>query len=346
MKFQDLYISGLGVHLPPPVAADDAIADGSYSKEEQEISGWVSVCAAGSRPAPDMAVRATDAALKGAVDGPEDIGLVLHTHAYHQGPDMWSAQNYIQRETLGGSAPAFVLQQGCNAMVSGMELAGCHLAAAPDRSAALITGADNFTVPQIDRWRLANNVAVGDGAAAVVLSSRSGFARVRSVACSSVPALEGLHRGDEPLHPPTGSTGGRIDLRERALQFADSTDAMLLDDHELIGSATASVVERALSDAEAKSSDIARVTHVNWGHERFLSRTLVPLGLSAEQGTLEFGRRVGHLGTCDQFAGLHHLLETGALRGGDLVLMIGVGGGLSLACAVIELLTPWEEGSA
>ncbi|GAA3731911.1 3-oxoacyl-[acyl-carrier-protein] synthase III [Spinactinospora alkalitolerans] len=346
MKFQDLYIAGLGVHLPPPVTVRDAIADGAFSDDEREISGWESVTVAGAVPAPDLAVRAALSALKGAGHAPEDIGLLLHTHAYHQGPDLWTPQNYIQRETVGGTAPAFALQQGCNAMVSGLALAGCHLAHASDRPAVLLTGADNFTVPQIDRWRLANNVAVGDGAAAVVLSSRSGFARVRSVSSSAVPALEGLHRGDEPLFPPNGSTGRPIDLRARAMWFAESSEAMLLSEGELIGAATAATVERAMADAGAEISDITRVTHVHWGHERFLKRTLSPLGLDIDQGMLEFGRRVGHLGTCDQFAGLHHLLDTGALRGGDLVLMLGVGAGLSLACAVVEVLTPWEGDSA
>jgi 3-oxoacyl-[acyl-carrier-protein] synthase III len=80
------------------------------------------------------------------------------------------------------------------------------------------------------------------------------------------------------------------------------------------------------------------VTHVSWGHERFLRRTTAPLGLETWRGTLEFSRRVGHCGASDQVAGLDHLIATGAVGPGDTVMMIGVGIGVSIACAVVRII--------
>ncbi|WP_406728598.1 3-oxoacyl-[acyl-carrier-protein] synthase III C-terminal domain-containing protein [Streptomyces sp. GD-15H] len=154
---------------------------------------------------------------------------------------------------------------------------------------------------------------------------------------ASVPSLELLHRGDEPLFPPGASVGRAVDLKERAAQYAASEAAAGLADHELIGSATGRAVKQALADADVEISDIARVTHMNWAHERFLRRTLAPLGLETWRGTLEFSRSVGHLGAGDQIAGLDHLLETGSLGPGDHVLMIGVGTGISISCVVLRV---------
>ncbi|GAA1397642.1 hypothetical protein GCM10009639_35260 [Kitasatospora putterlickiae] len=53
---------------------------------------------------------------------------------------------------------------------------------------------------------------------------------------------------------------------------------------------------------------------------------------------LDLGRTLGHLGACDQFLSLTHLLDSGALAPGDHVLLTGNGAGISLAAAVVEVL--------
>jgi hypothetical protein len=54
---------------------------------------------------------------------------------------------------------------------------------------------------------------------------------------------------------------------------------------------------------------------------------------------LEFGRRLGHLGTCDPVVALDHLTSTGGVGPGDHVLMLS-NGAASLACAVVEIVEP------
>ncbi len=338
MRTDSLFIAGLGACLPEPVSAADAIALGRYDADEQELAGWISTRVAGEVPGPDLAVAAGREAMDRSGHPPEEVDLLIHASTYHQGPDAWSPQHYVQRCTIGGQAPAMEIRQGCNGMVGGMELGACYLAAVPGRTAVLITAGDNFGAPLIDRWRSITNVVLGDAGAAMVLSRRDGFARVLAVSSGSAPSLELLHRGDEQLYPPGCTVGRVVDLRARALQFAESDSATKLPEAELIGRFTGRVVRRALEEAGVDVGKISRVTHVNWGHERYLRRTLAPLGFETGQGTLDFSRRVGHLGACDQVVGLYHLIDTEAVGPGDLVMMIGVGAGVSIACAIVEIL--------
>ena len=74
------------------------------------------------------------------------------------------------------------------------------------------------------------------------------------------------------------------------------------------------------------------------GSPRYVEGLLGPLGIAPERGMLDLGRTVGHLGACDQFLALAHLVDTGAVGPGDHVLLMGNGGGISLAAAVVEVL--------
>ncbi|MFJ9584782.1 ketoacyl-ACP synthase III family protein [Streptomyces acidicola] len=338
MRLDNVFIAGLGAHLPEPYPVERAVELGLYDLADAEHGSWVSVAVAGDTPAPDLAVAAGRLAMERSGLAAPDIDVLLHTSTHHQGPDAWSPQHYILRHTLDSDIPAIEVRQGCNGMITAIELAAYHLHALPDRTAALLTAGDNFGTPVMDRWRSMTNIVLGDAGTALVLSKNSGFAQVLSVSGASVPDLELLHRGDEPLFPPGPTLARTIDLKARATQYAASEAAAALTDGELIGSTTARAVKQALADADADVSGIARVCHLNWGHERFLRRTLAPLGIDTWRGTLEFGRRVGHLGASDQVAGLDHLVETGAVGAGDLVMLIGVGVGISISCAIVRIL--------
>ncbi|MET8972307.1 ketoacyl-ACP synthase III family protein [Streptomyces hydrogenans] len=337
MRLDDLYIAGVATHLPERFPVERAVELGLYDAEDAAQGNWVSVAVAGETPAPDLAARAGRLALERSGLDAADIDLLVHTDTHHQGPDAWSPQHYVLQEVLGTDVPALELRQGCNGMMAALEAAANHLHAAPERTAALLTSGDNFGTALMDRWRSMTNIVLGDAGTSLVVSRRGGFARVLSVAHASVPVLELLHRGEEPLFPPGATVGRPVDLKARAAQYASSEAAARLADHELIGSATKRAVKEALADAGVETADIARVTHMNWAHERFLRRTLAPIGLETWRGTLEFSRRAGHLGAGDQVAGLDHLLETGALAPGDHVLMIGVGTGISISCVVLRI---------
>jgi 3-oxoacyl-[acyl-carrier-protein] synthase III len=140
MRLSNVYLAGIGVCLPERVTAEAAIASGAYTAEEAKRSGWRSVTVAGSTPAPDLAVAAANQALERSGVAGDEIALLVHADLYHQGPDLWPPQQYVQRHTIGGNAPAFEVRQGCNGMIGAIGLAAGYLAVSGS-TAALLTGA-------------------------------------------------------------------------------------------------------------------------------------------------------------------------------------------------------------
>jgi 3-oxoacyl-[acyl-carrier-protein] synthase-3 len=234
------------------------------------------------------------------------------------------------------------VHQNSNGMLAAIEMSCCFLVMNRE-TAAMITGADNFGIPLFDRYRYATGAGtnrasiMGDAAGAVVLSRRHGFARLLAIRSMSVPRLEEMYRSGVPLFPPESTLGRQADLggrlahyRERHPEAAEAAKDALQQARTVLGA-------RTLAEAAVEASQITRVTHVFSGGERYISSVLGPLGIDASRGILEFGRRVGHLGSCDQVIGLNHLLATGEVGPGDHVLMLS-NGGASLACAVLEII--------
>ncbi|WP_329025660.1 ketoacyl-ACP synthase III family protein [Streptomyces sp. NBC_00690] len=261
---------------------------------------------------------------------------------------MWSPQHYILRHTVGGTIPAVEVRQGCNGFLATMELAGNHLGAAPGRDAALVTSADNWGDPLVDRWRATPGGLFGDAATAVVLSRVQGFARLVNVCATSLPELEELNRGGEPLFPPGCTTGVRVDLREHAATYKGNQD--LVQAGRLMGETQRALIRRTLDEAGLDVGDITRIAHQFVGDRQVLQRLLEPFGEDAvAKGVWDFGRAMGHTGANDQSSGLFHLLESGQLASGDHVMMLGAGAGIAFSCAIIRIVEPpvwaWRSSS-
>ncbi|MFE4519483.1 ketoacyl-ACP synthase III family protein [Kitasatospora sp. NPDC056783] len=334
MIFDELYLDGIAACIPDRVTLEEAVERGLCAAEDVAGMDWLSVAVAGDVAAPDMAVRAGLEALAMSRHPASDIAVLMHATVTHQGPDIWSSSHYVQRHTVGGSAPSVEIRQGCAGMVASLELAGCFLAAAPDRPAALITAADNWTHPLIARWRGTRWALFGDAATALVLSRRQGFARLVNVCSSSLPELEELNRGGEPLHPAGPTIGRQVVLPERITAFQGDQGAMA----KAIGLAESELIHRTLDEAGLNPRDIARVTHQSAGSRSIVEHILEPFDRELSLGTWEFGRRLGHTGASDQVAALHHLLTGREVHPGDHVMLLGTGVGMAFACAIVQVL--------
>lgn len=336
MRFDNLYIAGTGHWLPPTVDVAAAVAEGLCDQSSAAATGIQSVTVSGEDAAPEMAARAAGIALKRAgLCGP-DIHLILHATAYYQGHDTWCAPSYIQREAVGNHCPAIEVRQMSNAGMAAVELAASYLVAAPERSAALLTAGDRFCLPGFDRWRSDPGTICADGAGALVLSRQGGFARLRSVVSVSEPSLEGLHRGDDPFGPAPFAHRQPIDMATWKRAFTARYGVAY--PVERVRRAHREAVGRALREARIALTDIDWFVLPNLGRKRMLASYFAAFDIAPERTTWPWGRTVGHLGGADQFAGLHHLVETGALREGNRLLLLGVGGGFTWSCACAEIV--------
>lgn len=344
MRTPDMYIGGLGAFLPGTVSVERAVEQGVYSAEDAEMHEFAGAAVAGAVPAPEMALRAAEDAVKRAGRSPEDLDLLLYSSTWHQGPDGWLPHSYLQRHLVGGDVPAVEVRQGCNGMFGALELAASYLRAEPERSGALLVAADNYGTPLINRWYVGQGLIVGDAASAVVLTKEPGFAQLLSVCSTTVPEGEELHRSGEPMFPPTATTGSVQDFGSRFRHYhaSDPTGGSAL---ARIPEKMKAIVHQALDEAGTGIEELARAAFITHSREIVEQACMTPLGLPMSKSTWEYGRTIGHCGASDQILALDHLVTTGQLGPGDHMLLLGMAPGVVLSAAVVKILeTPsWSR---
>ncbi|MFE7977407.1 ketoacyl-ACP synthase III family protein [Streptomyces shenzhenensis] len=343
MKVENVYLAGLGTYIPELMPLEQAVKAGLLSPEEHEASGLESVAVEPALSAPEMAVRAAETAIRRSGHGPDDFAAVLHSATYLQGPDGWSPAHYILLHTLDRPITAAVVRQGCNGLLTSLEMAAHRLIASPDKDAVLLTAADNYNTPLVDRWRSSALFALADGGSSVVVSRRGGFAKVLAIGTASDPRLEWRHRTDDPLLPPQEPEAKPLDFETRVKywqrRWADGTTPPGGNFIDLL----ASVAEATLAEAGTSIAEVTRVTHVGFHQDSLNALYYEPLGIDAARGTWEHSRRIGHASASDVVIGLEHLWLTGGVTPGDTVLMIGTTPGMEVGCAVVEILHGPED---
>ena len=347
MRVEEIYIRGTSVRLPATSTVADAVASGACPPRIASATGMESVAYSPEESAAEMAVHAARGALERADsvgDGPLDVALLLHADTYHQGQDLWPVASYIQRETLGNSCQALEIRQMSNGGLVALDLAAAYLTARPDGGGeALLTTADRFCEPGIDRWRTDPGTPYADGGTALVLSRRGGFARMVSLALHADPELEPLHRGDEPFTTAPLRHRIPVDFEEAKRAFIGRVGMSYAITRAHGGQQT--VIKQALADAGMELADADWVVLPHFGRRRLQSIYYKPFGIDPERTTWHYSRTVGHLGAGDQFASLDHLVVTGRAAPGDRVVLVSVGAGYSWGCAVLEVTDrpQWAE---
>ncbi|MEU9665935.1 ketoacyl-ACP synthase III family protein [Streptomyces bobili] len=328
----ELYIAAASSWLPERMTLDEAERAGLVERARVWNTGIESLCVSADKSAPEMAVLAARAALERAECEPEDLHLLLHAYTYHQGHDVWPPASYIQQFSGGGSCPAIEVRQMSNGGMIALELAASYLTA-NDRPNALVTTADRFCLPGFDRWRSDPSSPFGDGGAAVVLSTRTGFARIRGLVSVSDSGLERGSR-DERFSDAPMASGSPVDLNSDALVRELGVEALL----NRIQAGQREAFDRACAQADVKFSDIDWYVLPNLGRTRMRAQYFDPFGIDPQRSTWSWGRQVGHLGAGDQFAGLAHLVSEGALEPGQTCLLSGVGAGFTWTAGILEII--------
>ncbi|GGY78719.1 ketoacyl-ACP synthase III family protein [Streptomyces nitrosporeus] len=336
MRLEDVYIRGTSVRLPARIPVAEAVASGACPPRVAAGAAMESVAHSPDESAAEMAATAARTALERAGTHGGDVDLLLHADTYHQGQDLWPVASYIQREALGNSCQAVEIRQMSNGGLAALDLATAYLRAGHGRGDALLTTADRFCAPGIDRWNTDPGTPYADGATALVLSRRGGYARLVSLAMHADPELEPLHRGDDPF--TTAPFGHRmpVDFEAAKRSFTGRTGISYAITRAHNGQQT--VIKQALADAGSELGDADWVVLPHFGRRRLAAIYYKPFGIDPARTTWDFSRTVGHLGAGDQFAGLDHLTSSGRAAPGDRVVLISVGAGYSWGCAVLDIL--------
>ncbi|RVX38738.1 3-oxoacyl-[acyl-carrier-protein] synthase-3/clorobiocin biosynthesis protein CloN2 [Nonomuraea polychroma] len=347
MRIPDIYVSGLGIYLPETVSVQDAIDQGLYrpdDPEDVERQGWTGTAVAGDISAPDMALRASQEALKQWGREADALDLLVYTDVWHQGPDGWQPQLYLQNHLNVGDLLAIELRHGCNGVFSSLEMAASYLMSDQSRQAALIVASDNFGTPLIDRWHSGPDFIAGDGAAAAVITREPGYAQLLSVTSTAIPQAEEMHRCGEAMFPPGATLGNHVSFKQRLEAYRNKvfTEGVGMDFGITLYEKSKECVDRALAEAGIGLGDVDRVIMTNCSREESEAQFLGVLELPLSMTTWEFTRTIGHLGAGDHLISLDHLFKTQQLAPGDRVLVVGLAPGVTYSCAVFKVLdTPY-----
>ncbi|KOV80172.1 3-oxoacyl-ACP synthase [Nocardia sp. NRRL S-836] len=321
--------------MPSTLSVADAIASGECEPKLVARTDVVSVAVSPEESAAEMAVAAAATALERAGSTAAEVDLILHADTYHQGQDLWPVASYIQRETVRNGCLALEIRQMSNGGMAALDLAVSYLTSRHGRADALLTTADRFCLPGIDRWRTDPGTPYADGATAIVLSRRGGYAQLLSLAVHADSDLEPLHRGDEPFGPAPFTYRMPVDFEAAKHTFSRQYGLSYGINKANAGQNVA--IEEALADADMKMGDADWVVLPHFGRRRLDVNYLRPYDIDTSRTTWEWSRTVGHLGAGDQFAGLGHLVDTGQAKPGQRVVLVGVGAGYSWGCAVLEI---------
>jgi 3-oxoacyl-[acyl-carrier-protein] synthase-3/clorobiocin biosynthesis protein CloN2 len=332
-----VWLAAVGSYLPPSrnAAQSDGAAQAGGPAREQ--TGQVTV--AGNVSAPDMALQAARRALRAGNVPVREISLLLYSDVWHQGPDGWMPHAYLQRHLGADQALAAELRGGCTGMFTAIDLAASHLRAGGAGEVALLVASENFGTKLVDRWCMGPfQGAVGDGATALLLARGTGFAQVLSSTSGTFAALEEVHRGAEPIFPPSVTEGRYMDLGARANEFQIRATkearwlALMMEHREHV----IDVVEQALADADLTRADVAKVLLHSMPRDT-AAAFLRSIGFAIEDSSWQFGQATGHVGASDHVLALQHLILQRQLHPGDRVLLTGFSPGLTYKAMVLQI---------
>ncbi|GLZ42590.1 ketoacyl-ACP synthase III family protein [Actinokineospora sp. NBRC 105648] len=328
-----VFISATATWTPQTVSLADAIADGLVPPTHQGL-GFDSIAVADALTGPQMAITAARQAIARAGADPAGIGLVLHASHWFQGLDLWPAAAYVANNAVGAHPSSYDIQQQSIGGLGSLRLATAWLTAGFAETALLTTG-DNYAAPAIDRWGSLQDLIFGDGGTAMVLSANGGFAEVLATAAGADNGLEIATRGTTPFGFAPGQHAP-VPMAQRFMQFAGLPEAPAAWGR--YEAALTAVHDQALRAANLDIKDVTRAVlpFLHRGGDQRENYDV--LGYRAEQTVWDYGRGVGHLGAGDHCAGLNHLVETGSLVAGDIVVLVGAGLGFNFHAAVLQIV--------
>jgi 3-oxoacyl-[acyl-carrier-protein] synthase-3 len=313
-------ITGLGCHVPERVVTNEELSTLVDTTDEWivERTGIRERRIASDEEAlTDVALPAARAALADAGVDAVDIDLLVCATVT---PDMmFPTSSALLADALGmPHAAAYDLLAGCTGFVYAIAQAYGMLASGLSRR-ALVVGGD--VLSKILDWEDRSTLVLfGDGAGAVVMEpvARGGFLGFELGADGG---------GGEHLWLP--GSGSR--------HFDDPESFVKMNGREVFKFATRVMVSsaEAILDTCGKTIDDVDVYVPHQANVRIIDHAVRKLGVAPEKVVVNVDR-YGNTSSGSIPLALADAREEGRLRGGELVLMTGMGAGLTWGSALIE----------
>jgi 3-oxoacyl-[acyl-carrier-protein] synthase-3 len=319
-------ITGLGVHVPERVVTNDDLAQVVDTSDEwiRERTGIRERRMAAEHEAlTDIALPAARQALADAGARAEDIDLLICATVT---PDMmFPTASALLADTLGmPRAAAYDLLAGCTGFVYAIAQAYGMLASGISRK-ALVVGGD--VLSKILDWDDRSTLVLfGDGAGAVVME----------------PVLEGGFIGFEL--GADGGGGEHLWYPGSGSRHFENPEALLkMNGREVFKFATRIMVHSAqqiLAECGRTIEDV-EVYIPHQANKRIIDYAVDKLGVPPEKTVVNVDR-YGNTSSGSIPLALADARDEGRLRDGALVLMTGMGAGLTWGSALLE----WTNGGS
>jgi 3-oxoacyl-[acyl-carrier-protein] synthase-3 len=317
-------VTGLGTHVPERVLTNDELAELVDTSDEwiQERTGIRERrIAADDEALTDIAMPAATAAVADAGVRPDDIDLLICATVT---PDMmFPTSSALLADALGmPKAAAYDLLAGCTGFVYAIAQAYAMLASGLSRR-ALVVGGD--VLSKILDWDDRSTLVLfGDGAGAVVMEpvESGGFLGFELGADGG--------GGENLWYPGSGS------------RSFENPDAILkMNGREVFKFATRIMVYSAeqLLPACGKTVDDVDVYIPHQANKRIIDYAVAKLGIPLEK-TIVNVDRYGNTSSGSIPLALEDARAQGRLHDGALILMTGMGAGLTWGSALME----WTNG--
>jgi 3-oxoacyl-[acyl-carrier-protein] synthase-3 len=317
-------ITGLGVHVPERVLTNDELT-GLVDTTDEWIVERTGIrerrIAADDEALTDIALPAARAALRDAGVAASEIDLLI---AATVTPDMmFPTSSALLADALGaGDAAAYDLLAGCTGFVYAIAQAYGMLASGLSRR-ALVVGGD--VLSKILDWHDRSTLVLfGDGAGAVVMEpvERGGFL--------------GFELGAD------GGGGQHLWLPGSGSRRFDDPDVLVkMNGREVFKFATRVMVSSAQAILEQCGRTVGEVdVYVpHQANKRIIDHAAAKLGVPSEKTVVNVDR-FGNTSSGSIPLALADAREEGRLHDGALVLMTGMGAGLTWGSALVE----WTDG--
>jgi len=325
MKMRSV-IRGAGGYVPgAPVTNDDLVARGVDTSDEwiRERTGiGARHIAAPDMLTSDLAVRASEAALKNAGLAAADIDLIILATTT---PDLTFPATAVKvQASLGCRAgiPAFDLQAVCSGFIYALATANAYLKTGLAQR-ALVIGAE--VMSRIIDWADRSTcVLFGDGAGAVVLEA--------------VPEAEAAGRGIISIHLcADGSHIGRLQT-DGGVGINQKAGFLRMDGKEVFRHAVnklAEIIDISLLKNNLKSIDLDWLVP-HQANIRILESTAKKFGISMEQVIVTIHKH-GNTSAASVPLALTEGLADGRIRPGQLCLLEAMGGGFTWGAVLVRI---------
>lgn len=283
--------------------------------------------------ASDLAVAAAEKLLAGQGLAAQDVDLLIFASASQDMVEPATA--HIVAQKLGVRAPVMDVKNACNSVLNALEVAEALVGAGRYRTVLVACGeapsrAVRWDVPDRATYlRSAAGYTMSDGGAALLVRAASPTPPgepVRGILASAFDAAS------EHWTIGTLPGGGTAHPREVDKGYFDIDGSRLREAFLALGPAT---VLRVLEQAGLTWDDVALVA-VHQVAVTYLADVHAALGLPADRTLLTVDEH-GNLASATLPLQLTRALESGRVGEGDVVVLVGLAGGISIGAMAVRL---------